>query len=132
MHLGDGLAFNVLRPNAAAQGFDSKFRERRTEVFAIPAKQRCNRFGRRSRFTIHQHDVAAYAQARISSCDLNRRIERRPTSHQSRRGQRARTVEFFNRPVDARRLAEIVSVENQARGHLPIVEERCEEERGGP
>ncbi len=72
--------------------------------------------------------MATDAEARKGECDADGVVEGRPVGHQRGRGQDAGQMQFCYGTVDTGGEAEVVSVEDQARGHG---DECCIQKDGG-
>jgi len=117
LNLGKGFAGDVFCADAAAKERLNEIEQGRAKGFAVGAEETGDCIGRRDGNSIGEDDVAADAEGWVSTGDGDGVVEGWAVGHEGCRGEDAGGVELADGAVDAGSEAEVVGVEDEARGH---------------
>ena len=125
LHLGEGLALDVVFADGAAQERLNEVDERGAKALAIGAEERGDAVGRRDGDAVGKDDVAAYAEGGIGVGDGDGVVEGWAGGHQGGGGEGAGLMELGDGAVDAGGEAEVVRVDDEAGRHRFFTGRSC-------
>ncbi len=117
LDLGDGLAFDIVCTDGAAQESLNEVDERRAKVLAVAADERGNAFRGRDGSPVGKDDVAADAESRVGMGDGDGVLECGAGGHQGGGGEGFGLVKLHDGTVDAWSEAEVVRVDDESGRH---------------
>jgi hypothetical protein len=117
LHLGDGLAFDIVFADGAAEEGLNEVEKRGAKAFAVGAEERGDGLRRRGGNPVGKDDVAAYAEGRIGVGDGDGIVECSASGHQGSGGERVGVVKLCDGAVDAWGEAEVVRVDDESGSH---------------
>ena len=117
LDLGEGFARDVGCGDFADEDGEEEVGEGRAEGFAVGAEEGGDGFGRRERDAVGEDDVAADAERGLRVGDADGVVKGRAVGHEGGGGESAGGVQFGDGAIDAGGEAEVVGVEDEARGH---------------
>ena len=121
LHLGEGLADDVVGVDGAAEEGLEEIEQRGAEGVAVGAEQGGDGFGVGDGGAVCKHDMAPHSQLGVGEGDLDGVLECGAGGHEGGRGEDAGGVEFGDGAVDAEGEAEVVGVEDEAGGHAGVI-----------